>query len=96
MNVVTLIIGLIQAAALAVSATGTTDKRVLAVAELVRRGMSLAGTASTAGEHFVAAMQSLTAQVKAMHEAGVDDLTVEQQAALDAAIEKAHKEIQAS
>ncbi len=96
MNSVTLIIALLETAASAVKATGATDARVLAIAELVRRGMSLAGSASSAGTHFIAAMQALTAQVKALHDGGVDDLTDAQQAALDAAVEKAHAEIQAS
>lgn len=96
MNTITLIIALLETAAGAVKASGASDKRILAIAELVRRGMSLAGSASTAGQDFIAAMQAITAQVKALHDAGIDDLTDEQQAALDAAVEKAHQEIQAS
>jgi hypothetical protein len=95
MNTTTLIIALLETAAQAVKASGASDTRVLAIAELVRRGMSLAGTVTTAGPHFVSAMQALTTQVKALHDAGVDDLTDAQQAALDAAVEKAHAEIQA-
>lgn len=96
MNTVALIIALLEAGATAVKASGVSDDRVRAVAELVRRGMSLAGTARGAGEKFIAAMQTLTAQVKAMHDEGRDDLTDVEHAALDKAVQDAHEEIQAS
>lgn len=89
-----LIIALINAAATAVNASGVTDAKVRAIAELLRKGSSLAATGVTAGTNFVAAMTALTNQVKAMSAAGVDDLTDQQAQDIDDKIEAAHQEIQ--
>ena len=91
-----LILGLIQAAAAALSSPGVTNTRVRAIASLVNQGTALASVATTTGDNFVTAMQSLTARIIALHTEGRDDLTDAEQEALDSAIVQAHIEIQSS
>jgi hypothetical protein len=93
---VSLILGLIQAAAMALQSPGITTARVQAIAGLVNLGTGLVSAATLAGNNFTTAMQKLTAQVNALHTEGRDDLTDSEQDALDTAIRSAHAEIQAS
>lgn len=88
------ILALIQAALSALSASGITDTRVKSITALLQKGLSLVGTGVSAGTNFVIAMKALTAQVKAMHDAGVDDLTDEQQADIDGKVQAALAELQ--
>ena len=91
-----LILGLIQAAATALSAPGITNARLQAISALVSKGTSLASVAVSAGGNLTVALQQLTAQIEQLHNEGRDDLTDAEQDALDEAIRQAHAEIQAS
>lgn len=88
-----LILGLLQAAATALSAPGISNARIASIAQLVSHGTTLASVATTASTRFVSALQDLTAQINTMHAEGRDDLTDAEQAAIDAKVEAAHLEI---